>query len=311
MTPTAPGSGPAELLRVADGFLLAIDVERGASARTLEAYGSDLRRYLDYLETRRVTRVDAVDRRAVLGFLERCEGEGLGPRSRARVLSSVRGFHRWACEAGIAAGDPTDDLRGPRLPRSLPRALQPEDIERLISSLDPAHRLFERDRAIVELMYSCGLRASELCDLPLTAVDFGEAWIRVRGKGDKERIVPVGRPALSALACWRDGLRQVLVGTTTREELIVNARGGPLSRMGLWKILRKAAVRCGLEDRLSPHVLRHCFATHLLQGGADLRAVQELLGHADVRTTQIYTKLDRKHLVELHRQCHPRSGEAG
>jgi len=306
-----PGDGAAELLRVADGFLLAVDVERGASARTLDAYGSDLRRYLDYLERAGRSRVGAINRRDILGFLQACEGEGLGARSRARMLSAVRGFHRWACESGLATDDPTDDLKGPRLPRSLPRALRVSDIERLIGSLDPAHRLYDRDRAILELMYSCGLRATELCTLPVAAIDFAEAWVRVRGKGDRERIVPVGRPALAAAERWRDGLRPVLVGKATRPELFVNARGGPLSRMGLWKILRRVATACGLADRISPHVLRHCFATHLLQGGADLRAVQELLGHADVRTTQIYTKLDRQHLVRLHRDCHPRSGAPG
>jgi integrase/recombinase XerD len=305
------GSGADELLRVADGFLLAIDVERGASSRTLEAYGSDLRRYLDFLERQGRNRVGAIGRRDVLSFLEDCEGAGLGARSRARVLSAVRGFHRWACEAGLAEDDPTDDLRGPRLPRSLPRALQSSDIRRLIGALDPDHRLFERDLAILELMYSCGLRASETCSLPVEAVDFGEAWVRVRGKGDRERIVPVGRPALEAVRTWRDGLRRQLAGSAARPELFLNARGGPLSRMGLWKILRRTAERCGLADRISPHVLRHCFATHLLQGGADLRAVQELLGHADVRTTQIYTKLDRQHLVKMHLECHPRARASG
>ena len=311
MSPRFSGQGSAELLRVADGFLLAIDVERGASVRTLEAYGADLRRYLDFLEQGGRDQVDKIVRRDVLNFLQSCEEAGLGPRSRARVLSSVRGFHRWACESGMASDDPTDDLRGPRLPRSLPRALRPADISRLLSSLDTGHRLYDRDLAIIELMYSCGFRASELCSLPVEALDFREAWVRIRGKGDKERIVPVGLPALAAVVRWRDGLRPQLIKVGSRPELFVNARGSGLSRMGLWKILRRSAARCGLEDRISPHVLRHCFATHLLQGGADLRAVQELLGHADVRTTQIYTKLDRQHLLRLHRDCHPRSGASG
>lgn len=311
MSPRMKGSGADELLRVADGFLLAIDVERGASGRTLEAYGSDLRRYLDFLEQQGRANVGSIHRRDVLDFLESCEAEGLGARSRARVLSAVRGFHRWACEAGIAGDDPTDDLRGPRLPRSLPRALGPTDVQRLLGAVDPAHRLHDRDVAILELMYSCGLRASETCGLPVEAIDFGEAWIRVRGKGDKERIVPVGRPALRAVAAWRDGLRRELLGTRDQAALFLNARGGALSRMGLWKILRRISERCGLADRVSPHVLRHCFATHLLQGGADLRAVQELLGHADVRTTQIYTKLDRQQLVRLHQKCHPRARASG
>jgi integrase/recombinase XerD len=305
------GGGSDELLRVADGFLLAIDVERGASPRTLDAYGADLRRYLDFLEEKGRGRVGAVARRDILDFLGACEEQGLGPRSRARVLSAVRGFHRWACEAGLADDDPTDDLRGPRLPRTLPRALQLADVQRLIGALDPSHRLYDRDLALFELMYSCGLRASEICALPVEAIDFGEAWVRVRGKGDKERIVPVGRPALFAVQAWRDGLRRALAGSADPAELFLNARGGRLSRMGLWKILRRTADRCGLGDRISPHVLRHCFATHLLQGGADLRAVQELLGHADVRTTQIYTKLDRQQLVRLHQECHPRARASG
>jgi integrase/recombinase XerD len=227
------------------------------------------------------------------------------------VLSSVRGFHRWACEAGIGRENPTDDLRGPRLPRSLPRALRPEEVRRLLASPDPGHRLHLRDRALLELMYSCGLRASETCSLPVEGLDFAEAWVRVRGKGDRERIVPVGRPALRAVRRWLDELRPRLAGRVERGELFLNARGGPLSRMGLWKILRRCSARCGLEDRVSPHVLRHCFATHLLQGGADLRTVQELLGHADVRTTQIYTALDRRHLVDLYRECHPRARASG
>lgn len=311
MRPRMDRPAAGDLLRVAEGFLLAVDVERGASPRTLEAYGGDLRRYLDWLEARGIEQVSRITRRDVLAFLQGCEEEGLGARSRARLLSSVRGFHRWAVEAGVAAEDPTDDLRGPRLPRSLPRALQPADIERLISGLDRDHRLWLRDRAILELMYSCGLRASETCTMPVEAVDFAEAWVRVRGKGDRERVVPVGRPALEAVRAWVRELRPSLVGAAARSELFVNARGGPLSRMGLWKILRRSAVRCGLEDRITPHVLRHCFATHLLQGGADLRAVQELLGHADVRTTQIYTKLDMRHLVDLYRGCHPRARAAG
>jgi integrase/recombinase XerD len=247
----------------------------------------------------------------VLAFLEDLAGRGLAARSRARTLSAVRGFHRWACEAGLAADDPCDEIRGPRMPRSLPRALRPADVERLLGALDDGHWLVDRDRALIELMYSCGLRASEVCSMPVEAVDFGEAWVRIRGKGDRERVVPIGRPALAAVERWRDGLRRELARGEARPEMFLNARGGALSRMGLWKILRRTAVRCGLEDRLSPHVLRHCFATHLLQGGADLRAVQELLGHADVRTTQIYTRLDREHLVDLHRRCHPRSGGSG
>jgi integrase/recombinase XerD len=298
---------PAALAAARDGFLTGLQIERDASDNTVEAYARDLERYLDHLARSGVDSLAAVRPRDVTAFLEALHDFGLAARSRARTLSAVRGLHRWACEAGLCDEDPSREVSGPRLPRGLPRALRPDEIDRLLGAIDPAHALAPRDRALLELMYSCGLRASEVCALGVEALDAGEALLRVVGKGDKERQVPVGLPALAAVVDYRDGLRPRLVAGRTEGALFVNARGGRLSRMGLWKILRRWATPAGLADRVTPHVLRHCFATHLLQGGADLRAVQELLGHADIRTTQVYTRLEREHLIRLHRDHHPRA----
>jgi len=298
---------PADLLRVFDSWKTGLTIERDASAHTIDAYDRDLQRYLEHLAERGVHRLADAKVADVVSWLESLDALGLAARSRARALSAVRGLHRWACEVGDAKVDPTREVGGPRLPRGLPRALSADDVERLLDGVDPAHALAERDRALFELMYSCGLRASEVLALRVESLDAGEALLRVVGKGDKERIVPVGGPALEAVEVYLEGLRPRLIAGKSEAALFVNARGGALSRMGLWKILRRTALRVGLADRVTPHVLRHCFATHLLQGGADLRAVQELLGHADIRTTQIYTHLEREQLVQLHRAHHPRS----
>lgn len=298
---------PGGLLRVFDSWKTGLAIERDASAHTLDAYDRDVQRYLEHLAERGVARLADAKVADVVSWLECLDALGLAARSRARALSAVRGLHRWACETGDAKTDPTREVGGPRLPRGLPRALSAGDVERLLDAVDPTHALAERDRALFELMYSCGLRASEVLALRVESLDVGESLLRVVGKGDKERIVPVGGPALEAVLSYRDGLRPRLVAGKIEAALFVNARGGALSRMGLWKILRRTALRAGLADRVTPHVLRHCFATHLLQGGADLRAVQELLGHADIRTTQIYTHLEREQLVQLHRAHHPRS----
>lgn len=302
---------PLDLVKVRDGYLLALEIERDVSAHTLDAYGRDLMRYLVALTDAGVRSAREVRPAHVDRFLQRCDAEGLGPRSRARALSALRGYHRWACECGAAVADPTADHRGPRLPHTLPRVLRPDEVLRLFDAIDRSHPLALRDRALFELMYSSGLRATEICSLAVQGVDEGEAYVRVRGKGDKERIVPVGLPALHAVIAYRTGLRPRLLRARAVHELFLNARGGALTRQGLWKILRKWATVAGLADRCSPHVLRHCFATHLLQGGADLRAVQELLGHADIRTTQIYTHLDRAHLFAVHRRFHPRADASG
>lgn len=302
-----PLSGEGPLLRAADLFLLGLDVERGVSRNTLESYGRDLRDYLGFLIERDLREPGQVERRHLQEFLHLREGEGLGARSRARLLSTLRGFHRHCCEAGLSGTDPSDRMPGPKLPRSLPRVLKVEEVERLLGTPDVKTPLGLRDRALLELMYACGLRASETCGLPVESIVLQERLVRVRGKGDRERIVPVGEPAVAAVRRYLSEARPRLVKEKRPRELFVNGRGTSLSRVGLWKILRRHASRCGLDARVTPHTLRHSFATHLLVGGADLRVVQEMLGHADIRTTEIYTHLDRDYLRQEHLLHHPRA----
>ncbi len=301
-------AGDSPLHRATDAFLLGLDVERGAATNTLEAYGRDLRQYLSWLLAAGVTDPAAVTREHVRSFLLQRAQEGLSARSRARLLSTLRGLHRYCCEVGAAVADPCEGLRAPRLPRTLPHALDPAAVERLLQAPDARRPLGVRDRALLELAYACGLRASELCGLPLAALDPSQRLLRVRGKGSKERLVPVGEPALAAVALYLDSVRPRLARGRACDRIFLNVRGGPLSRVGLWKLLCKHAAACGLRGRVTPHTLRHSFATHLVLGGADLRAVQELLGHADIRTTEIYTHLDREFLREQHRRFHPRAG---
>ena len=296
-----------KLLRAADSFLLGLDVERGVSANTLESYGRDLRDYLSYLGQENVVASEEVGREHILEFLTRRQREGLGAKSRARLLSTLRGFHRHCCEAGLSPRDPTDNLPGPRLPRSLPHSLSVEEVRRLLEVPDLSSPLGMRDRAMLELLYACGLRASELCGIRRHALELRASQLRVRGKGEKDRMVPLGAPAKAALSRYLEQVRPGWPKGQLSDRVFLNARGGPLSRVGLWKILKKHASAVGLQDRVTPHVLRHSFATHMLVGGADLRAVQELLGHADIRTTQIYTHLDRDYLREQHLLHHPRA----
>jgi integrase/recombinase XerD len=301
------GGEDTPLLRATDAFLLGLDVERGASGNTLESYARDLRDYLEHLSSRGVRAPEEVSRELVLEFLTLRERAGLGARSRARLLSTLRGYHRYCCESGLCALDPTQNMTGPRLPRSLPRSLRIEEVERLLAAPDASTPLGCRDRALLELLYACGLRASEICGLLLSGIDLPGRQVRVRGKGDKDRLVPLGLPAAEALQRWLDTARPPILRPNSPDRVFLNARGGSLSRVGLWKILKRHAGGVGLANRVTPHVLRHSFATHLLMGGADLRAVQELLGHADIRTTQIYTHLDRDFVREQHLLHHPRA----
>ena len=304
-----PEFAAAEALsRAADAFLLGLDIERAASPHTLEAYARDLRNYFGYLAAHGIQAPSAIGSEHVRGHLSQRLAEGLSARSRARLLSTLRGFHRYLCESGIASADPTAELAGPQLSRHLPRTLRPDELELLLAA--PAARnetLRLRDQAMLELLYACGLRASELCGLCVADLDLREQLLRARGKGRKERIVPIGEVALEALRRYLEQSRAALLRGRSAAALFLNARGGALTRQGLWRILHAHAQACGLGGRLSPHVLRHSFASHLLLGGADLRAVQELLGHSDIRTTEIYTHLDREYLREEHRLHHPRA----
>ncbi len=293
-----------DLGRALDGFLQTVVFESGLSEKTLSAYGADLQAYAASLAAAEVTRPRDIERDHVLEYLIGLRKRGLAPRSLARHLSSIRRFHRYLAAEGLLAADPTADFESPRHVQPLPRVLSPAEIERLIDAVDTSTTRGLRDAAILELFYSCGLRVSELAALALKDVFLDESSVRVRGKGSKVRLVPLGRTAAQRLTEWF-GVR---AAWTPREPIVfIGQRGARMGRMSLWNVVKRAARAANLRGSVKPHTLRHSFATHLLDGGADLRAVQEMLGHADIGTTQIYTHVSADRLSRAHRDYHPRA----
>jgi integrase/recombinase XerD len=298
-----------ELGAALDGFLAHAAVERGLSPRTLEAYGRDLARFAAHLERAGVTKPGAVRREHVTGFARELEQRGLVPRSRARALVAVRRWLRHAGAGGATGEDPCAGIPSPREQRPLPRVLRPDETEALIAAARRDGPLALRDRAMLEVLYGAGLRVSELVSLPLSGLDRRAGWLRVLGKGRKERLVPLGEPALEALDAYLATARPLLIRRARREcdAVFLSRRGAAMTRQNFFLRLRDLARRAGIPiDRVSPHVLRHAFATDLLEGGADLRAVQSMLGHADLSTTQIYTHVSRARLRETVERRHPR-----
>jgi integrase/recombinase XerD len=292
-------------------FLAYLEFERGLSRNTLEAYRGDLLQFGRFLEKRGRTAVDA-DTVDIGDFLTQlatgdAEHRPSSPATIHRKSACLRSFYRHLRRERVRDSDPTAGLSAPRRSRKLPRVLTRGEIDRLLAQprgTDP-HAL--RDRALLELMYACGLRASEAIGLELGDVDLEERVLRARGKGSKERIVPIGQAALRAVRVYLERGRPGLVKNGLEAHLFVNFRGGKLTRQGLYKIVRRHATTAGLADRMSPHTLRHTFATHLLAGGCDLRSVQEMLGHADVSTTQLYTHLSSERLKDVYFKAHPRA----
>ena len=293
-------------LMYADAWLDALALEQGSSPRTIEAYSRDLHRLHEYLLTKGAPPPASVDARMLRGFIHHLVDLGLAPASVSRMVSAVRGFYRFLVGESYMTSDPSEQLDTPRQWRTLPDVLSPGDVDRILGAISLDERLAFRDRALFEVAYGAGLRVSEWITLGIGDVHMEERIVRVIGKGNKERLVPIGRKALSAVAIYMRELRPSLVRGTPTAVLFVNSRGGTLSRMGAWKLLRKYVDAAGITTHVTPHTLRHSFATHLLEGGADLRAVQEMLGHADIATTQLYTHVDRSYLQQIHRQFHPR-----
>lgn len=289
-----------------DGFLGHAGVEKGLAPATLEAQRRDLERLRAWALGRRLTAPADVGDADLRAFLLDSAGD-LAASSRARLLSTLRSFFRFHQAEGRRDGDPTATIMAPRRGRHLPDVLSVAQVERLLSWGD-ASPTGLRDRAALELLYGCGCRVGELCALDVTDLDHGEAMVRLRGKGSKERQVPVGEPALAAVAEYLRAGRPRLAGRRPSPALLLNRRGGRLTRVSVWTLLKTAGAAAGLPATVSPHTLRHSYATHLLEGGADLRIVQELLGHADISTTEIYTHVDRAWLAEAWRSAHPRSG---
>lgn len=290
-----------------EDYLLHLSMERGLSENTVASYRSDLSAYADHLEELGITDPSGIREEHVKRYVREHLTGVSAARSVARRLSCLRGYHRYLVFAGVSASDPTRDLTAPKLGKRLPDVLSVPDIEELLAAVDTSKPLGVRDRAMIEVDYGAGLRVSELITLEISNLFLEEDYIKVMGKGSKERVIPLGGAAIEWTGRYRSDVRPRLAakGTPT-DVLFLNARGRPLSRMGFWKILQKHVAASGIRESVKPHTLRHSFATHMLEGGADLRAVQEMLGHADISTTQIYTSVDREYLKEIHRSFHPR-----
>jgi integrase/recombinase XerD len=298
-------------------FLAYLEFERGLARNTLDAYRSDLLQFGAFLALRKrsateVERADVADFLADLATGRPASGDDEGrppasPATISRKTACLRSFYRHLRREELVDVDPTATLEPPAKSRKLPQVLSYAEVKGLLESASGADAIAVRDRALLELMYGCGLRASEAVGLELTDIDLDRAFVRPHGKGSKERIVPLGSEAGAAVARYLRSGRPELVGSEPERRLFVNFRGGPLTRQGLYKIIQRHAKAAGLEGKMSPHTLRHTFATHLLSGGCDLRSVQEMLGHADVSTTQLYTHLSTERIKEVYFASHPRA----
>jgi len=289
---------------VSEQFLDSVWLESGLSGNTLNAYRTDLAAFEAWLGKKSLA-LEAASRAEVLGYLAANVRQGLSPRSSARRLSTLRRFYRYLLREGLIQDDPTSDVRSPSLGRPLPKAVTEASVEKLLAA-PPNTTLGVRDRAMLETMYASGLRVSELVALALNELDLTTGLVRVTGKGGKERIVPLGDEATSRLGEYLQTARPSLLGEHKSGAVFLTRRGQPMTRQAFWQLIKRYSALAGIDSSLSPHSLRHAFATHLLNHGADLRSVQMLLGHADLSTTQIYTHVARARLQSLHSSHHPR-----
>lgn len=283
-----------------------LSLEKGLSINTREAYRKDIARLATYAAARGVIDPTSLTSKLLREYIYYLKDLGLAPSSIRRSISATRTYFKFLLGEGLLAKDPSERLETPKAWRSLPDVLTHAEVEKLLASPSIDHPLAFRDRALFELAYGAGLRVSEWISIQVRDLALEEGIVRVFGKGSKERLVPIGRRAIGAVATYLAELRPRLDRGASEGVVFLNARGTPLSRMGAWKILRQHVDRAGITKHVSPHTLRHSFATHLLEGGADLRAVQEMLGHASIATTQIYTHVDRDYLKKVHKQFHPR-----
>lgn len=297
-----------DLAHALEEYLGYLAVERGSSENTIASYGRDLARYVAWLAERGVTDPEDVTRQLIEEHVGALVDVGLAPSSVERAVSAIKGLHRFMVADELCSAFPTADLPLPAKPARLPDVISVEAAARLLDQSFPRTPSGLRDRAILETLYGCGLRASELCGLDLRSVVLDEALLRVHGKGEKERVVPVMGTAAAALSAYLEQGRGELVGRRPTQAVFLNVRGGRLSRQSVHAIVERYGRVAGIEG-LHPHTLRHSYATHLLEGGADLRAVQELLGHANIATTQLYTHVDRSHIRRVYLAAHPRARE--
>jgi integrase/recombinase XerD len=290
-----------------EDFLGFVDLELGRAVNTVAAYRNDLTAFAEFLDERGISPAAAVHRNDILDFLEGCQADGLALNSLARRLVSIKCLFRFLAETGRVEQNITDVLEGPRLWKAIPEFLSIEEVDALLTVYKGKDKLEVRNRAIMEILYASGLRASEITALRLDGIDLQDGFLKVKGKGSKERVTPFGKSAWRRLAAYLETSRPLLDRTGRAPELFLSVNGRPLTRARIWSIVKEAAQRAGIRKNIYPHMLRHSFATHLLSNGADLRVIQEMLGHADISTTQIYTHADTPRLVKLHRAFHPRA----
>lgn len=289
-----------------DSYLHYLTVEKGLSRNTLEAYAHDLQGYTIFLMEQGIFHIGGSSAEHTMRYFKHLREKGFSARSQARTLSALKGFHKFLVQEGAIEENPLNRLRTPRLVPKLPSVLTSVEVENLLRQPDPLQPLGIRDGAMLELLYATGLRVSELIHLSLNDVNLEVGYLRARGKGSKERIVPIGVAARQALLGYLRGPRLLLAMKSSNATLFLGRGGRGITRQGFWKIIKKYARAAGIPKRLTPHILRHSFATHLLERGADLRSVQSMLGHVDIATTQVYTHVSRDHLKQIHQKYHPR-----
>ncbi|OQO68053.1 site-specific tyrosine recombinase XerD [Enterococcus villorum] len=288
-------------------YLHYLTIERGLSLNTKNSYERDLAQYLHYLEEQQLTSWQEVNRYVIINYLEKMHDEKKAPATVTRMITSLRRFHQFLRQERVTDHDPMQHIDTPKKVQKLPSTLSLSEVERLIEAPDTSKNLGMRDRAILEVMYATGMRVSELIGLKLSDLHLSLGLVQTVGKGDKERIIPLGDYAIHWLERYLDEARPLLVKNSAETHVFVNNHGTGLSRQGIWKNLKQLVREAGINKEVTPHTLRHSFATHLLENGADLRTVQELLGHADISTTQIYTHITKKRMTDVYKQHFPRA----
>ena len=289
-----------------DQFLDYLSVERGLSSNTIESYGRDLRKYVDFLKRKGIGSIEGSSRKDITSFMMKLKDKGLSANSISRNLVAIKVFYRFLMRERIIKDDPASVLDSPKLWKKLPDVLSLSEVEKILDAPDTKDPREIRDRAALELMYATGMRVSEVANLRIEGINRDLGIVRCLGKGQKERIVPVGKSAMKALDIYLQKSRSRLLKNKTSPYIFITQQGKKMSRVSFWKIIKKYTKLCSINKRITPHTLRHSFATHLLERGADLRVVQELLGHSNISTTQIYTHINKDRLKSIHAKYHPR-----
>jgi integrase/recombinase XerD len=293
--------------QMVDTYLLHLKVERGLAKNTLDSYRRDLKKFVGYLRRNGINTLNEVDRRMIMSFMEDLHNQHRAPATISRNLAAIRSFYSFLTQESLVKANPTTELDAPKIPKRLPNVMTVSQVAILMEQPNGNNAAGLRDKAMLELLYATGIRVSELVDLNLVDVNLEMGFLRCLGKGSKERIVPMGKSAIEAIDAYLQKGRGKLIRNSEDQAVFVNIHGGRLTRQGFWKILKKYVRQAGFQGDITPHTLRHSFATHLLENGADLRAVQEMLGHSDISTTQIYTQVTAIHLRDVYQQSHPRA----